>query len=258
MIRASIAIALIAVATPAFASPRSTSFSFDDNRLLREGEKGGGLVHYDPSDTGAIPLVVFLHGVNEAGPPHRGLGGAFDLRTTVDDLISAGAVGALAIAGPSQTRDAWSGARLWSTFDLDSFVDATSAALGPGPTIDRSRVIVAGHSGAGCNAKGGLYAPRGKIVPLAVLALDTCMDSSFGKLLGEAAKTSAVHVFWQSAIWPRDVDGFRTALEQVSGQPASITKLPSVGINPHETVASLALQKILPTLVPPDAPDDDE
>jgi hypothetical protein len=246
------AIALMLVATPAAASSRSVTFAFDDAKLLREGEKEGGLVHFDGAHVGDLPLLVFLHGVNEGGPLHRGLGASFDLRVAVDELRKKAAIGPLAIAGPSQTRDAWSGARMWTSFDLDSFIAATEAAIGPKVTVDRSRVILAGHSGAGCNAKGGIYSPRGKIVPRTVLVLDACMDTSFGKLLGEIGKTSSVHVFWQAAIWPRDVDALRTAMEQALGTPASITKLPAGGVNPHESVAGLALQAILPALVPPE------
>lgn len=254
MFRASLILASVLLASSAVAAPRTTTFAYDDGRLLRDGEQEGGLVHADRNDKGDLPLVVFLHGVNESGPLHRGLGGAFDVRPALDELRTNNGVAPFVLAGPSQTKEAWSGARMWSNFDLDAFVTAVSVQV----PIDTSRVILAGHSGAGCNAKGGIYAPRGKIVPMAILALDTCMDAGFGKLLGDAAKTTAVHAFWQSSIWPRDVDAFRKAIEQASGSPASITKLAATGANPHESIAALALKTTLPTLLPPPVGEQDE
>ena len=63
---------------------------------------------------------------------------------------------------------------LWPGFDLDAFLDRTAARLAGIATIDRSRVIVVGHSGAGCNIHGGLAtALHAKTTPLADLVIDT-------------------------------------------------------------------------------------
>lgn len=257
----SLALALSLAPIPAQASTSGTTstFVFDDAHLLRDGEAHGGLLHASPNAAGKErPLLVFLHGVNEAGPLHRGLGGAgtFDLRALVDTLDEQNRIEPAIVAGPSQTKDAWSGSRMWSTLDVDAFVDAVEDALPDGLAIDRTRIVIAGHSGAGCNPNGGLArALHTKIEPLAILALDTCMDPAFGKLLGEATATAPVHVFFQTSIWPRDFDGFKSAffaeVAKDSSRIGTAESLWSPGANPHDELALVALRKTLPQLFPP-------
>jgi hypothetical protein len=241
----------------AAAAGKSTTFAFEDSRYLRGNDHDGGLVHAPPSKE-PLPLLVFLHGVNEAGPLHFGLGGGpFDLRSVADDLSTKGATRAFAVAGPSQNKEAWTGSRLWSGFDLDAFVDAAESALGDGK-IDRSMIVVAGHSGAGCNQTGGLLAPAGKIKPRAILALDTCMNGDFGKLLGEAAHRAPVMVFHQTAIWKRDVGPFTAAFEAARADAeGAIERLEIPGPDPHNDIATAALRKALPGLLPLEVVDDD-
>lgn len=245
----SIALSGALLGSPAVAASTTTTFPFEDGRYLRSTDRDGGLVHA-PSSKDPLPLLVFLHGVNEAGPLHFGLGGGpFDLRSVADDLLSKGATRTFAVAGPSQNKDAWTGSKLWSGFDLDAFVDATESALGG--RIDRSMVVVAGHSGAGCNQTGGLLAPRGKIVPRAILALDTCMDAAFGKLFGEASRSAPVLVFHQTAIWKRDVGPFTAAFDAArEDADGAIEKLEVPGPDPHNDIALVALRKALPRLLP--------
>jgi hypothetical protein len=254
--RAWLSLTISLLAPSAAAAPQSATFAFEDARYLRSGDREGGLVHAPGADdsvtTDPLPLLVFLHGVNESGPLHRGLGaGAFDLRAVVEDLAQRKATRPFAVAGPSQNKEAWTGSRLWSGFDLDAFVDAVEAALPSGGRIDRERVVVAGHSGAGCNTSGGLLAPAGKIEPLAILALDTCMDAEFGKLFGEASRRAPVFVFHQTALWPRDVGAFTAAFEAARGDgEGAIEKLEVTGPNPHDDVVPIALRRALPRLFP--------
>jgi hypothetical protein len=253
----SAALALLFVAAPASAASRTATFEFEDARFLRSVDHDGGLVYEPAPSSDTLPLLVFLHGVNESGPLHRGLGpGAFDLRSLADDLATQSLTTSFVVAGPSQNKEAWTGSRLWAGFDLDAFVSAAEAALPSGGRIDRARIVVAGHSGAGCNTTGGILAPEGKIKPLATLALDTCMDEDFGKLLGEAAQRSPVHVFYQTALWPRDVDAFTKAFQSACGDhPAFIEKLDVSSANPHEDLAPIALRQVLPKLLPKEADD---
>jgi hypothetical protein len=241
--RVAIIAALSRVTETAVAAGASVTFPFDDARYLQAGEKEGGLVHRtDANANGELPILVYLHGTNEKGPLHRGLGSpGFDLRKTPN-------LGAMLIAGPSMTRDAWTGSRLWPDFDLTRFVDAVDAALPDGVSVDRARVILAGHSGAGCNLKGGLLSPLG-MTPRAILAIDTCLDGDFGRALGEAADRAPVHVFWQQS-WARDVPAFETAFaEALQLGRGTVTRMDVPGPNPHEDIVSLVLEQTLPGLL---------
>ncbi len=260
--------AVSAISGGALGAGVTTTFDYDDARLIGDDEHEGGLVHrVGTAAKGALPLVVYLHGVNEKGPLHRGLAApGFDLRDTADGLFADGAIGPLLLAGPSQTRDAWTGRRLWQGFDIERFADAVDASLAGSSTasmggammkVDRARVILVGHSGAGCNPTGGILA-RSSLRPSAIVALDTCMDAEFGRAFGEAADVAPLHVFFQSVLWPREIDAFRTAftatLAAKPGRVGSVTKLDVPGAaNPHDEIVPAALAKLLPTLVPPPA-----
>lgn len=235
--------------TSASAAGSSTVFPYEDARYLQPGEKDGGLVHRtNDAASGALPLLVYLHGTNEKGPLHRGLGASgFDLRRTIESVD----LPPLLIAGPSMTRDAWTGSRLWPDFDLTRFVDAVEKALPKGVSVDRARVVLAGHSGAGCNTSGGLLSRAG-LSPLAILAIDTCLDADFGRAFGEAAQRAPVHVFWQES-WPRDVAGFEAAfadtLQKDSARRGTIERLDVPGANPHDDIVPLAIARMLPELL---------
>jgi hypothetical protein len=247
--RAAMIVSLAFLPKAAAAASASVTFPFDDARYLQPGEKEGGLVHRtDEGASGALPLVVYLHGTNEKGPLHRGLGApGFDLRKTIETLD----LPPLLIAGPSTTKDAWTGSKLWPDFDLTRFVDAVDGALPSGVKADRARVILAGHSGAGCNQTGGLLSRAG-LSPFAILAIDTCLDADFGRAFGEAASRAPVHVFWQES-WPRDVAGFEAAfteaLQKDSARRGTIERVDVQGPNPHEDIVPLTIARMLPELL---------
>ena len=88
---------------------------------------------------------------------------------------------------------------MWQDFDLDEFVRAVDAAIGPQAAIDRDRVYLVGHSGGGCNLDGGLLRAAGssRIVARAVLAIDTCIDEEDGTAYGNVPESMQVIVRWQ-------------------------------------------------------------
>ena len=103
-----------------------------------------------------MPILVFLHGMNTEQIKYRWMGGGQegDVRRIVSTLMASDQIPPMIVAGPS-TIDAVTASNailLWPGFDLDPFLDRTQERLQGLVTIDRSRVIVAGHSGAGAEA----------------------------------------------------------------------------------------------------------
>lgn len=101
---------------------------------------------------GLHPLVIYLHGINGKG---RHLYPALDdhklhVGKLANQLIEDGKVTPLLIAAPSDFSDG-----PWGSFDLGKFVDAVEATIAP-LRIDRDRVGVVGHSGAGGSPGRGL------------------------------------------------------------------------------------------------------
>ncbi len=232
------------------------TFPFEDERFLQPGEREGGLA-WVPStiaEEGA-PLVVFLHGTNDKGPLHRWFGApGIDLRKTFEELVVSGAIEAPIVAAPSQTKDAWTGSRLWSGFELAAFVDATARALPDGVTVDTNRIYLVGHSGAGCNPAGGLLGPRAGVSLRAIVAIDTCMDAKFGELLAGASDAAPVFVEWQPT-WTRELDAFQNAFADTllkhKGRRGTITKHDLSGDEAHDLIVPTALSRLLPQLLPP-------
>lgn len=202
-------------------------FPFDDQKRLAAGQKNGGRAHVPAGLSTPAPLLVYLHGNNESGLMHRGFADAV-----------AGASGVV-VAAPSQTVNA-KGSSLWGGFDLDAFVSAVEAATGV--TIDRSRVVVAGHSGAGCSSGAGIFTTYRNVRPRLIVDVDGCMNGVYGSMLGALAdKGFAVAAYYQDITWKRDFAGFAKALgsrgvvEQIKG--------PFKG-NPHDEIVKLALERV--------------
>lgn len=210
---------------------------------------------------GPVPLVVFFHGLNRALIPHRWMGGGDegDVRRIAGELVSAGAVAPLVLAGPgSIEKAAVSGGASFPTFDFDRFVDLTEKAVGDRVKIDRERVVVLGHSGAGCSAKGGIVsATASKLVPLAVVSIDTCMPGSLADALGRAGPKTHVVVTWQTATWDRGFDHFRAVFDaRVKEHPAGAGVLRELDSLPnlprsHDATVKQTFDKWLPRLLPP-------
>jgi hypothetical protein len=254
---AGLVLAAVLMAEPG-ASP-TADFAYDDEELLRAGETlssramlyGRGRV--TPEEP--VPIVVFLHGVNEGGPIHRWVGSeGTDLRWMLAALGDANDLKPFVFAAPSQTRNAARGKTLWTGFDLARFVDSVEAAYSGQVKIDRQRVILAGHSGAGCNTEGGLLAAAdGTLMPAAVLALDTCLDEEAWRGLGQLPSHVQLRVYAQTKTWGRDVVQFReelAALRQYGGATDDVVEeVDEPGNAPHETIVVTSLKKALPPLL---------
>ena len=196
------ALLLLSKAAKAARPAASFTFPYKDRLLLAPGQTDGGSAYVPANDGSAMPLFVWLHGNNADAVLHKDVNGAgaFDVRDLVPDEY--------VVAAPSQTNsEAASAPPLWQYFDLDSFVDATELAIGQ--PIDRSRIVLAGHSGAGCNSAGGLLAKLKYTYPARILAIDTCLNAAYGARF--AALGVPVSAYYQTNQWVRDPAGFASA-----------------------------------------------
>ncbi len=208
-----------------------------------------------------VPLVVFFHGLNRDLIPHRWMGGGNegDVRRIVGELVADGKVQPVVLAGPGSIEPAAvSGGASFPTFDFDNFVELTERALGGRVKIDKERIVVTGHSGAGCSAEGGIVtATKARVVPLAVVSIDTCMAGSLADALGRASPRTHVLVTWQTASWSRSFDHFRKVFEgRVRESPPSsgilreLDQLPNLPKS-HDATVKQTFDKWLPRLLPP-------
>lgn len=225
-------------------------FPYRQRRLLYSRNAPGGFAYVSPGATrhAALPVVVFLHGMNPDGLMHPWFGPAKgDLRPVIDSLVASGKVAPLVVAAPTHTRYATGATVMWPHFDLGDFLDATEAALGEAAKLDRSRVIVVGHSAAGCNAKEGIFAESiRRARPLALVDIDGCLDDAIRSALTRASAATAVHFFWQHT-WTRPIPELESAC------PAcKIEEITDVvpHRSPHATIVPDALRRALPELLP--------
>ena len=142
------------------------------------------------------PMLVFMHGTNAALIKYRWMGGGAegDVRRIVAELMETGQIEPIIVAGPSAILPSVvvNARNIWPSFDLDLFVQLASEELRGVATVDRSRVIVVAHSGGGCNPNGGIAsAVQGRLVPMAALAVDACMDVDVAQLLARARPENA-------------------------------------------------------------------
>jgi hypothetical protein len=145
----------------------------------------------------------------------------------------------------------------WMAFDLDHFVEKTAAALKGTATIDKSKIIVAAHSGGGCNVKGGVAtAIKAKNVHTA-LVIDVCMGTDLASALAQAKKSLNVVVSWQAITWGnRPLKDFKTVFErEVKKAPADtgilrlLDPVTPKEPMPHDAMVPLTLKKWLPQLL---------
>ncbi|WP_437326145.1 hypothetical protein [Sorangium sp. So ce381] len=213
-----------------------------------------------------LPILVFLHGTNEARIEHRWMGGGQegDVRRIAAQLMEAGRIPPMLVAAPSAVLPAAVAvARTsWPAFDLDAFLDATAARLRGVATVDRARVVVAGHSGGGCNKAGGIAAALSASTPVhAALVIDTCMDVDIALPLARSRPTTHVVVSWQTMTWvKRPIADFRRAFQRgVDAHPAApgvlreLEPLIPTEPMPHDAMVPLVLRRWLPPLLSPDA-----
>jgi murein DD-endopeptidase MepM/ murein hydrolase activator NlpD len=177
--------------------------------------------HPAVAGAGKVPLLVFLHGIAatqdmDCNFPQlqndlRKHSFACHLGRLAKSLVDGGKVRPLAIAAPT-AHDNKSSTRLWRVFDLAKFVQrVVEEAKAAGVEIDLDEVMVAGHSGAGCDASNGLYkvakeharfqAPDGSSRELRVLGFaDTCARNALARIAADGLKgdeKTAIYVTFQ-------------------------------------------------------------
>ncbi len=213
------------------------------------------------SAKGPLPLVVFFHGLNRALIPHRWMGGGDegDVRKIVSGLMESGAIPPVILAGPgSIEKEAVSHGASFPSFDFDNFVALVEKELSAPLAVDRARVIVTGHSGAGCSEKGGIVsALEAKQRPLAVVSIDTCMPGSLAESMGGAHPDTNIIVTWQTATWDRNFAHFKATFEKEAGaHPATkgvyreLDSLPNLPRS-HDATVKQTFDKWLPRLFSP-------
>jgi hypothetical protein len=212
------------------------------------------------------PLVVFIHGLNTERIKYRWMGGGNegDVRRIVQKLVEEGKIPPVVVAAPSSIVPAsvTNAVTSWPAFDLDGFVEKTRAALAGVATIDTSRIIVAAHSGGGCNAHGGIAtAIRAKLPVHAALVIDTCMLQDLAKELTSARPDMHVVVSWQTLSWGKRPFGeFRTTfgkgLQKSPPAEGFLRELEHVRPRepmPHDAMVGITLGTWLPVLLSPPA-----
>jgi hypothetical protein len=235
------------------AAAKTLFFPHQDARFLYRFQRNGGAAVLPETATpdAPLPLVVFLHGTNPTSEPHMWLGGGGkDLRPLVKRLIDSGQVKPFVLAAPSQTKNAGLAATVWQGFDLNSFVDDVVRATDGSVNIDRTRVVLAGHSGAGCNPNGGLAADfwsAGVPLPLALVSIDPCLDRKMGGAFARRPTEVPLLLWWQPAIWLRQPAKFEAALSRDKPEQRvdRVRELPPMGANPHEAILPVAFESAL-------------
>lgn len=236
----------------AAAEAKTLYFPHNDATFLHRFQRNGGAaVLPDRVETDQpLPVVVFLHGTNPTSELHMWLGGGRDLRPMIKRLIDNGQVKPFVLAAPSQTKNAGLAAKVWQGFDLNAFVDDVVKATDGSVTIDRTRVVLAGHSGAGCNPSGGLAADfwsAGVPLPLALVSIDPCLDRKMGASFARRPTEVPLLLWWQPAIWIRQPAKFEAALtrDKPEERVDRVRELPPMGANPHEAILPVALESAL-------------
>jgi hypothetical protein len=243
-------------------SGRTYDFPYHDDTSLFAGQSLAGRLYVPGAVSSGerVPLVVFLHGRNGRGVKHMWLGDPFreDLRLVLDKLLERRQAGPLLLAGPSQTRDAYSSLRLWSDFDLDDFTAAVEGTLQGRARIRRDSVVLIGHSGAGCNPDGGLAraaANGSSPAPHAIVAIDTCLDSWVAYKFSQAPADLDLWIYFQREEWPRPFQDFRQQLAEATPARAlgrwKTVEVSDLYKDRHNTIVPEALARALAELFPP-------
>lgn len=236
-------------------------FPYGEGRYVpRELAPNAGLVVV-PEGVAAgatVPVVVFLHGLNERGPLHKWLGakGTPDVSDALFALQRDGKTRPFVIAAPSQTRDAARPWGMWQGFDLGDFVRSAGVALGARAKIDPARVIVLAHSGGGCNVHGSALgaASSKRPAPFAVVLADTCFDRGVAETLLLAAPSTKVLAYYQTQSWERDFGPFRAAFfaqREVGPADRRFVEVPLRGAGAHDRIFRIAIDRAFPELLPP-------
>lgn len=242
---------------------KTIDFEYDGKELKDRARAYSGRIFVHERALSArrkLPLVVFFHGLNKALIPHRWMGGGDegDVRKISAALMREGKVAPFVLAGPgSVQKEAVSSPASFPQFDLRRFVELVDENLGD-VEIDREQIVIVGHSGAGCSAKGGIVSGLElSPAPLAIVSIDTCMGASLAQALGGADPRTHVVVTWQASSWPREFDAFQREFKKVAAKHPKaeetrhvLEELPSLA-KPHDATVKQTFDKHLPILLRP-------
>lgn len=239
---------------------KTIDFDYDgmDIRTRARGYEGRVFIPMKVLEQGKpAPMVVFFHGLNKALTPHRWMGGGQegDIRRIILEMVDAGDIPPVIVAGPGSIEPAAvSDGSSFPVFDLDKFVYQSRKAIAGIAEIDETRIIVTGHSGAGCTATGGLgCATVAKDPPYAIISIDTCMNTGLAQGLGKAPPGTHVLAVYQSGAWERDFDQFRVVFEDLVAKhppnPGVLRLMDEIPTNFHDYAPTLTYQKWLPALL---------
>jgi poly(3-hydroxybutyrate) depolymerase len=218
-------------------SSKTLHFSHQDERWLAVGQDVSSVAYLPRADLASTsePLLVLLHGVNASRTMYPWFGGTHDLRPMLKSLTNETKQGFI-VAAPTQTRNAWLPYNLWTDFELESFVTDLSRVLPAGHDIDRTRIYVAGHSGAGCNPRGGLVTSTeatGGIEVAGIAFIDTCFEVAVARKLEHRPSSLPLWIMWQTATWSRDPLPFLAQLSIHDATSPKWTELAPQAGNPH-------------------------
>ncbi|MFO0673507.1 MAG: hypothetical protein U0235_28475 [Polyangiaceae bacterium] len=153
------------------------------------------------------------------------------------------------LAAPSQTADSAAAKTWWSTFSTSpAFVDATArAAELAGVRVDRARVILVGHSGAGCSEGGGLYAPPRLTIRCRPRSsrIDPCLDGELGRSAARTGRPVVVAARQRVAARPREKRGFTDEGSTEEADRLDMQRLTVPGNDAHNAVVPVAFERFL-------------
>jgi hypothetical protein len=245
--------------------PSDVVFPFHDETLLWPNEHDGGKLWRSrglPTDGTAVPLVIFIHGITWDRRMHHWL--SVDPRSPLGDarpllasLVASGDVPPLVVAAPSQTRDGDDPTKIFVGLDFDDFVDAVDAALTPAQHVDRSRVVVVGHSAGSCYPHTAAYAALDakRFRLRALFAIDGCLSHESGVTLASTHAADAIIATYETWAWERDFDGFVAGWQQGGGtrNDGTMHVMESMDFESddlHMAVLHETLKKWLPIVLP--------
>jgi hypothetical protein len=240
---------------PLLAAGKTIDFIYDarDTRHDREAYEGRLFLPEKArrSPDEPLPFVVFLHGVNVDHTRFRFAGGKPDepdIRLVVASLVASGTIPPVVLGAPGATVSCEVPFSTWPDFDLDRFVERSIRVLAGHARIDLDRVVLVGHSGAGCNPKGGLDAAVASTTLhlRGVFAVDTCLND--GPALAAADPTTDVIVTWQPLTWKRPFEEFSAGFR--AGSPEGAVRVldemtPPHAAQAHNAMVELTLAKYL-------------
>lgn len=206
--------------------PPSKYFAFGASQYVAPQEaKTAGLV-MTPQGVAPgtkLPVVVFLHGLNERGPLHMWLGspGRPDLRSVFARAMQERP---FVLVAPSQTIHADDPWKLWDALDASALVAAAASALEGALVLDSDQIFVVAHSGGACNLHGGALGAAISAAPARVaglVVLDACFDVKTAARYLQIPPQVPIWVRYQTDSWDRDIPGFLRAMQGRSGFDAA-------------------------------------